>query len=148
MAFLQGPPINVEWLSRRDWWADVDSDVEPDACWLWLKSTGNHGYGQTWDGISVRLAHRVAYTLAVGPIPPGLTIDHICRTRRCCNPAHLRPLSNLANATDNGQADKTHCPRGHGYTVENTRHNDRGHRWCRTCQLVSNARRNRKTVTA
>lgn len=38
-------------------------------------------------------AHRVAYRLAKGPIPKGMTIDHVkangCTDTRCCNVEHL-----------------------------------------------------------
>ena len=30
--------------------------------------------------------------------------------------------------------DKTHCPRGHEYTESNTRHDDLGRRYCRSCR--------------
>lgn len=117
---------------------------DPDDCWLWLRSSGSHGYGQTWDGTTVRLAHRIAWELTHGPIPNDLTIDHVCRVRTCCNPAHLRLLSNLANASDNGQARRTHCPQGHEYTKENTyvRTNRKGpSRSCRICMTARNKAR-------
>lgn len=135
MAFLQGPPIDVGWLERRSWWRDVDIGA-PGACWPWVKSTASHGYGQTWDGTTVRLAHRVAWTLVRGAIPDGMTIDHTCRNRRCCNPAHLRLLSNVENATDNGQGRKTHCPRGHEYAGANLYVGPQGDRRCRECARI------------
>ena len=106
---------------------------EPNECWPWSQSIGSHGYGQAWDGITVRLAHRCAWELTHGRIPGGLTIDHICRTRRCCNPAHLRLLTNLDNATDNGQSRRTHCPKGHPYSGDNLYVDPKGHRRCRAC---------------
>jgi hypothetical protein len=132
MAFLQGPPINVEWLERRNWWGDVDTSGGPDACWPWVKSTASHGYGQTWDGTTVRLAHRVAYTLCLAPIPEGMTVDHVCRNKRCCNPEHLRLLSNADNASLNSNARKTHCPLGHPYDEANTYRGTKG-RQCIAC---------------
>lgn len=42
-------------------------------------------------------AHRVAYELAVGPIPDGMEIDHSCRNRRCVNPSHLRIATRKQN---------------------------------------------------
>lgn len=148
MTFLGGPPIDLEYLKARDWWANVDASGE--GCWPWMKSVASHGYGQTWDGVTVRLAHRVAWALHHNQqIPEGMTIDHdrtICGGKRCCKPDHLRLLPNVDNATDNGHKDKTHCPKGHEYTPENTRTNAKGHRWCRTCQAEYNA--SRKTDSA
>lgn len=117
----------------------VDRSAGPDACWPWTLSAGSHGYGQMWVRSlgHVTTAHRVAYVLEVGPIAPGMTIDHdrrICEGGRCCNPAHLRQLPNEVNARDNGQSLKTHCPAGHPYDQENTFVNKRGWRQCRQCQ--------------
>ena len=35
--------------------------------------------------------------LAVGPIPDGREIDHLCRNHRCVNPDHLEPVTHLEN---------------------------------------------------
>lgn len=131
--FLGGPPIDFDFLLAADWWRRVDmSDV--DGCWPWLQSAGSHGYGQTWDGVTVRLAHRVAWALAnESQIPDGMTVDHACRNRRCCNPEHLRLLRNVDNARDNGMARRTHCPAGHQYDEINTIRTREGWRNCRTC---------------
>lgn len=130
-------PIDVDLLQRRDWWRLVGR-CNPFECWPWQQSVGSHGYGQTFDGITVRLAHRVAWTLTYGPIPDGLTIDHLCRNRQCCNPGHMRLMTNVENARLNGNAVKTHCTRGHEFTPENTRLNNNGHRLCRECQNIRN----------
>lgn len=37
-------------------------------------------------------------------------------------------------------AAKTHCPKGHEYTPENTYYRERGWRHCRTCKLEQCAR--------
>lgn len=100
-------------------------------------STGSHGYGQIgWneDGTKiVTLTHRVAWELEHGPIPDDMTIDHLCRNRRCCNPSHLRLLTNPANGRNNGQATKTHCPAGHRYGGNNLYVSPEGYRRCRAC---------------
>lgn len=94
-------------------------------CWLWLGTCNHQGYGQ----ISIRQrkvrVHRFAYTLCVGPIPEGLTLDHLCRVRNCVRPDHLEPVTQRINLLRGETiaaraARKTHCPQGHEYSPENT----------------------------
>lgn len=129
--------IDLEYLNHRDWWAQVDIQG-PDECWPWKRSTASHGYGQTWDGTHVLLAHRVAWSLHhQQQVPAGQTIDHRPECLRiCCNPNHLRVLSNVENATLNGQGWKTHCPHGHPYEGANLRiyTNPRTGYTCRKCR--------------
>ena len=100
-------------------------------------STGSHGYSQIgWHVGSrrvARLGHRVVWEAAHGVPPQGMTIDHICRNRRCINLDHLRLLTNVENARDNGFATRTHCPHGHEYSPENTYIGPTGGRRCREC---------------
>lgn len=66
-----------------------------DGCWLWQAGKYRKGYGmvcigRTLDGKQQNsYAHRVAYVLAHGDIPPGLVVMHSCDVRYCVNPAHL-----------------------------------------------------------
>lgn len=134
--------VNVSYLQRKDWWSRVAVTQSAEDCWLWKMSTGSHGYGQTWDGERVLLAHRVAWTLTHGPIEGDLTVDHVCRTRRCCNPSHLCLLSNIENATLNGNRVKTRCSNGHPFDDLNTWIDPgNGHRTCLTCRSINNAKR-------
>ena len=111
------------------------------ACLVSSYSVGSHGYTQIGWSESGRtmmvLGHRVAWEHHRGPIPNDMTIDHICRNRRCGRIEHLRLLSNVENARSNGNAIKTHCKRGH----RNWRTDGKGHRRCVTCQDEANARR-------
>ena len=106
-------------------------------CMVSLYSTGSHGYSQigwTEDGKTcMSLGHRVAWEAEHGPIPEGMTIDHICRNRRCVNVAHLRLLSNVENARMNGNWVKDSCKRGHAFDHANTYRDPSGHRRCRQC---------------
>jgi hypothetical protein len=62
-------------------------------CWEWSGYRDLRGYGR-FDSF---LAHRIAYELTVGPIPIGLTLDHLCRNASCVNPGHLEPVSITEN---------------------------------------------------
>lgn len=123
-------------------WEKVDKDG-PAGCWIWTGAIGNKGYGH----ITVRRpgfrstldAHRLAYEFVVGEIPPGLQLDHLCRVRRCVNPAHLDPVTRKENILRGVgptavNARKTHCKRGHPFDEENTGRNTGGGRACRACR--------------
>jgi HNH endonuclease len=117
--------------------------VQPSGCIVSNYSVGSHGYSQIgWQESGARmllLGHRAAWIAAYGAIPDGLTVDHICRNRKCINVDHLRLLTNLENARDNGFASRTHCPLGHPYDEANTYRSPSGGRTrrngrkCRTC---------------
>lgn len=91
-------------------------------CWEWLGSKSG-GYGSL--GSSGGYVHRIMYEAAKGPIPDGLTLDHLCRNKACCNPDHLEPVTCREN-TARGLSPvarnmrKTHCPQGHAYDEGNT----------------------------
>lgn len=72
-------------------WLKVDKRG-PDDCWEW-KAGRCLGYGQFWNNVRDMPAHRFAYEAVVGPIPEGLTLDHLCRNKGCVNPAHLEPVT-------------------------------------------------------
>lgn len=134
---------------------------EPNSgCWLWIGSDdGQCGYGRfTLRGQNAS-AHRAAYEIFVGPIPDGLTIDHLCRTRACVNPAHLEPVPHIENlrrgdyrkglalggqASGARQQARTHCANGHEFTAANTYTTKEGWRNCRACHAARQRQRNVK----
>ena len=121
-------------------WVKVETG-EPDECWLWQASRDPMGYGRfnaSPGRLPSTLAHRIAYTWTIGPIPNDLVLDHLCRTPSCVNPYHLDLVTHGEN-TRRGVAgernrNKTHCIRGHAFDAENTLHTRDGRRACRTCR--------------
>lgn len=124
-----------------------------DDCWLWQGRLDHQGYGRIAvlrEGRAYKyemmLVHRFAYSLAHGPIPDGLEVDHVkargCTNRHCVNPAHLEAVTKKVNTLRSDSfsalnAAKTHCKHGHAFTPENTRPRKGGGRTCRSCDAAS-----------
>ena len=111
-----------------------------DDCWIWDGAKVKGGYGQCWFGNQTQYAHRVSYEIAVGPIPAGLEVDHLCRNPSCVNPDHLEPVTPVVNFERSScppsmNAKKTHCLRGHELAGENLKRYSDGRRECRICAL-------------
>lgn len=66
-------------------------------CWVSGHNRNSKGYARVNTAGRSTPAHRVAYEHFIGPIPDGLTLDHLCRNRACINPAHLEPVTSLEN---------------------------------------------------
>ena len=126
-------------------WSKVDLSA-PNGCWLWTAGKFINGYGAFRLGNRTVYAHRFSYEALVGPIPPELQIDHLCRVRRCVNPAHLEPVTCRENTLRGDtsaahNAAKTECPQGHPYDEENTYLDPKGGRRCRECARQLDERR-------
>ena|SRR5690242_12581947 len=120
-------------------------NVWANGCWMWKAAVQSKGYPSVGYLGVVLQAHRLSYTLNIGPIPDGHDVIRTCKHRLCINPAHLalRRHPETPLHSDNPwarNARKTHCPQGHEYTPENTR-TRRGERQCRTCERAQQRER-------
>lgn len=149
-------------------WGKVDRSGGSNACWPWKKALTEGGYGVVAFGRKKFRAHRVAYLLANGSFPAedtdhtchngsGCTGGPTCRHRACCNPRHLEDVPRRVNRNRGNsenvrgsQASRTHCPRAHEYTPENTWLDKHGYRYCRACNRLNQQRRraNRQEAAA
>lgn len=131
-SIIRGEDIESKLLRR--------SERDSNGCLIWQGAVLHNGYGAIWvsEEGAQRRAHRVAYSIWIGPIPEDMTIDHLCEVKLCIEPSHLEAVtskentlrSNRAPATINSK--KTHCKHGHEFTEENTRVYN-GKRQCITC---------------
>lgn len=113
-------------------WSRIRRDEK--GCWLWTGAITAQGYGSLRINYEGLLAHRVMFELLVEPIPDGLHLDHLCRVRACCNPAHLEPVTcgeNLRRSPLHN-ANKQRCARGHEYD-----HIRDGRRRCSLCNAIN-----------
>lgn len=134
----------IQWSERHNAVGAVGYVVEENGCHTWTGSLDKNGYGKV--GVKgetrmvMRMAHRVRYEREVGPIPNGMQLDHLCRNKSCCNPAHLEAVTQRENLLRGNTliaraAARTHCQKGHELTAGNlvaSRLRD-GRRTCRIC---------------
>lgn len=128
-----------------------DEDEHQEDCWIWAGARLPRGYGRL--GIDGRqfLAHRVSYALYRGEVPNDLLVCHTCDVPSCVNPDHLflgTAQDNIRDAVNKGRQvpalkERTHCPRGHEYTEENTYIGNKpgAGRQCRVCRSIQSRKR-------
>ena len=121
--------------------------VDGDGCWVWGGAVQSKGYGCGGGKDGPWLAHRRAYEVLVGPLEPGVTIDHLCRNKTCINPGHMEAVSRAVNTrrgVDYAIAIRPDYPCGHERSEDNTltknRSNGQINRTCKECNRASTRR--------
>lgn len=117
MRWLREQPQSLRLSAEDRFWPKVTKDgpipghrPELGPCWVWTGRTGTpKGYGQfTPRGRRHVYVHRWSWEQVNGPIQGDLTIDHLCRNRRCVNPLHMELVTRGEN-TRRGQTPEP-CP--------------------------------------
>lgn len=130
--------MNLDLSKIPGWFSSRVASFTPGTCWEWTGALSKGRYGQIPRRIGTRKAHRFIYELLRGPIPEGMTIDHLCKCTRCVNPAHMEVVSaqeNVLRSDCLGMQNKrkTHCCRGHELAGRNLIIQRTGKRNCREC---------------
>lgn len=73
---------------------------QPNGCWLYGTDPDKYGL----DRVAVGTVHRFVYETLVGAIPDGHHLHHKCKTKACCNPAHLEPLTPAEHAAAHAES--------------------------------------------
>lgn len=88
------------WAATLAFEARINPTPTSTGCILWTGYTGKSGYGRMHVGKRQYLAHRVAWVLVHGRIPPGKFICHACDNPTCVNVTHLWVGDACANNND------------------------------------------------
>lgn len=91
----------------------AERSVRRGTCLLYTAGCPNHS-GHRRMSFYGRMTgvHRIAYTLAKGPVPEGLIVRHTCDVPNCVEPEHLLVGTHLDNADDRGRRGRTAHPTG------------------------------------
>lgn len=81
-------------------WSKVNISDNPKECWEWQGAKKPKGYGNVRIDNKYKTAHRVAFELCNGAIPPGFIVCHTCDNPSCCNPSHLMLGTTKSNSAD------------------------------------------------
>ncbi|MDE2103592.1 MAG: HNH endonuclease [Patescibacteria group bacterium] len=123
-------------------WSKISVDAKT-GCWLWTGHVNKRwGYGQFWDGRRVVGAHSFSFAAFKGKPAAGIEPDHLCRIRRCVNPAHLEGVTRRVNLLRGDtiparKAAQTMCGRGHPLAGANLIIAKNGTRQCRACKKAT-----------
>lgn len=123
---------------------EINRVININNCWLWTGST-TRGYGQIRIFNKTYLITRISLHLFKNfDLKSSLYALHTCDNPTCFNPEHLyvgNQCDNMEDSVNRKRSKRfttTHCPKGHGYTIENTKITTYGSRACKICAKIYN----------
>ena len=104
--YIRGTAQRLAFYSRRD----------PSGCLLWTGHTDRDGYGDMcFHRRGTIRVHRVAWEVAHGAIPPGISVCHKCDVRNCIEPKHLFLGTMADNNADKVAKGRHNSPKGEAH---------------------------------
>lgn len=148
--------VGLAKLRSGAWVCDPDLGLFVDSKGRGIGWVGDDGYWrlrvrQRVLGVPVQrnlLLHRLLYMWcaergSVPPIPsPGHVVDHVDNVQSHNWLSNLQAVTIQVNSTKEpgSRANRTHCPKGHEYTPENTYRTGANERQCRECRMLAHKR--------
>lgn len=113
-------------------WAKV---TKTETCWIYT-TVSKGKYASVRDGDRTVLVHRLSYEWANGPIPEGMTIDHLCKVSRCVRPDHLEAVTVAENSSRASKGRRQRfCKRNHDQSIHRVERKGNGG-YCGECARI------------
>lgn len=119
--------------------------IEQNGCITWEGAHDGKGYPHAYlEGRTARV-FRFLYVWFIGLVPINHELHHRCENKACVNPFHVEPVTKSEHKFfKHPQALRTHCPKGHELTLENTyvlKNKTRQNSYKRSCRICERERK-------
>jgi len=103
-GWVERGTVGMNDVQKMDFYTDKSGE-----CWEWKGAKNLQGYGKLKQVCGkIKAAHRLAWELANGEIPPGKLVLHRCDNPGCVRPSHLFVGTHVDNHRD--MIDKGRSP--------------------------------------
>lgn len=102
-------PMRPRGMSVEDWLPTALVEIPgpmTTPCQIWPRQVGNNGYGKLTVGGKTLMPHRLAWSIANGPIPKNRQVNHKCDNKLCCNADHMYIGTQAENRRDAAKNDQ------------------------------------------